>query len=256
MAEYILAIDQGTSSSRAIIFNKDGAVFSSAQQEFPQYFPKPGWVEHDAEEIWASVINVVKEAIKNGGIKPKDIAGIGITNQRETTVLWDRKSGIPVDKAIVWQSRQTEKICAELKERGLESKFTQKTGLVIDSYFSGPKIKFIIDANNLEEKVNHGEILFGTIDTWLLWKLTGGKSHATDFTNASRTMIFNIHEMSWDSELLDELQIPPSILPEVKKSSGIFGTTNCELFTGCSIPISGIAGDQQAALFGQSWQSN
>ena len=251
MAEYILAIDQGTSSSRALLFNKSGSIIAGAQEEFTQYFPKAGWVEHDAEEIWRSVCSVIKKVISNSKVSINEIKGIGITNQRETTVLWNKKTGKPVHKAVVWQSRQTEEICRQLKSQGYEGLFRKKTGLVIDSYFSGPKIRYILDKTGLQKEAENGEILFGTIDCWLLWKLTGGKVHATDFTNASRTLIFNIHTLKWDSELQQILNIPETVLPAAKKSSGIFGETNCELFEDKAIPVSGIAGDQQAALYGQ-----
>jgi glycerol kinase len=251
MSSYILAIDQGTSSSRALIFDQSGKIISSAQQEFTQFFPKPGWVEHDAEEIWTSVSSVIEKAVNISGITANDIKGIGITNQRETTVIWEKNTGKTVHKAIVWQSRQTELICDNLKENGFEELFRKKTGLVIDSYFSGPKIRYILDETNLQAEAEKGNILFGTIDSWLLWKLTGEKSHRTDFTNASRTLLFNIHSLEWDDELCQVLNIPQAMLPEVKKSSSHFGTANCPALNNEPIPISGIAGDQQAALFGQ-----
>ncbi len=246
--KYILSIDQGTTGSRAYIFDKPGRIVSSAYKEFRQIYPREGWVEHDPEEIWRSVECVVKQALASKRIKPADIAAIGITNQRETTVLWDRKTGKPVYNAIVWQCRRTAGICEKLKKQGNAGLFRRKTGLVIDAYFSATKIKWILD--NVKEKEN---LCFGTIDTWLIWKLTGGRVHATDYTNASRTMVFNIKEKKWDGELLRILGIPKAILPEVRPSSSVFGATvkgACGLPAG--IPIAGVAGDQQAALFGQN----
>ncbi|MDD5270444.1 MAG: glycerol kinase GlpK [Candidatus Omnitrophica bacterium] len=254
--KYILSIDQGTTGSRAYIFDKPGRIVSSAYKEFKQIYPREGWVEHDPEEIWRSVEYVVKQALANKRIKPADIAAIGITNQRETTVLWDRKTGKPVYNAIVWQCRRTAGICEKLKKQGYAGLFRRKTGLVIDAYFSGTKIKWLL--SNLSPSAakrprkGNTSLCFGTIDTWLIWKLTGGRVHATDYTNASRTMVFNIKEKRWDDELLRILGIPKAILPEVKPSSSIFGATvkgACGLPAG--IPIAGVAGDQQAALFGQ-----
>ena len=251
MAEYILSIDQGTSSSRAILFDKNANIAAKAQQEFTQIYPQNSWVEHDAEEIWHSILNVVSEAIKKAGITAADIKSIGITNQRETTVVWNKESGKPVYNAIVWQSRQTENICRELKDKGFEKQVRSKTGLLIDSYFSGPKISWILkNVKGAKKDAADGKLLFGTIDTWLLWKLTGGKVHATDYTNASRTMIFNIVEMNWDTELLEALDIPENMLPAVLESAGFFGETDCEIFGDARIPVNGIAGDQQSALFG------
>lgn len=251
MSGYILAIDQGTSSSRALIFNKKAEVVASAQQELKQIYPQNGWVEHDALEIWQSVKNVIQESLKKSKISTSEIVSIGITNQRETTVVWDQNTGQPVYNAIVWQSRQTEEICKELKQRQLENKVREKTGLLIDSYFSGPKISWILqNVHGAANKAQAGELLFGTIDTWLLWNLTGGKSHCSDYTNASRTMIFNINDHTWDQELLNELNIPECMLPEVKNSADDFGMTDCGLFGSNKIPVNGIAGDQQAALFG------
>lgn len=251
MAEYILSIDQGTSSSRAILFDKNANIAAKAQQEFTQIYPQNSWVEHDAEEIWHSILNVVSEAIKKAGITAADIKSIGITNQRETTVVWNKESGKPVYNAIVWQSRQTENICRELKDKGFEKQVRSKTGLLIDSYFSGPKISWILkNVKGAKKDAVDGKLLFGTIDTWLLWKLTGGKVHATDYTNASRTMIFNIVEMNWDTELLEALDIPENMLPAVLESAGFFGETDCEIFGDARIPVNGIAGDQQSALFG------
>jgi len=250
--KYILALDQGTTSSRAIIFDHNGKVISVAQQEFTQIYPKPGWVEHDPEEILTSQINVAKQAIEKANINPKDIAAIGITNQRETTVVWEKDTGKPVYNAIVWQCRRTAPICDELKREGLENIIKEKTGLVIDAYFSGTKIKWILDnVPGVREKAEKGKVLFGNIDTWLIWNLTKGKVHVTDYSNASRTMIFNIHKLDWDEDILKHLQIPRVILPDPKPSSFIYGYTDKEIF-GVEIPISGDAGDQQAALFGQA----
>lgn len=252
MDTYILAIDQGTTSSRAIIFNKQGEIVHIAQKEFNQYFPKQGWVEHDANEIWASVLSVIATSLVESNIKPEQIAGIGITNQRETTVVWDKNTGIPVYHAIVWQSRQTEAICQELKDNGYENLIREKTGLLVDPYFSGTKVKWILDhVEGTRERAEKGELLFGTIDTWLIWKFTGGKVHVTDYSNASRTMMFNIHELKWDEELLNMLTIPQSMLPEVRSSSEVYGTTDNYHLFGQNVPIAGVAGDQQAALFGQ-----
>lgn len=247
--KYVLALDQGTTSSRAILFDRNGSIVRISQHEFKQTYPNPGWVEHDPSEIWETQLNSLKEAIKN--IHPQEIACIGITNQRETTVLWDKNTGKPVYNAIVWQSRQTSEICDELKKSGLEPYITENTGLVIDAYFSGTKIKWMLDnVPGVREKAENGDILFGTIDTWLIWNLTGGKVHITDYSNASRTMIYNIRELKWDEEILNALGIPSSMLPEVKQSSEFYCNT-AKNIAGAEIPISGIAGDQQAALFGQ-----
>lgn len=251
--KYVLAIDQGTTSSRAIIFNKQGEIVNVTQKEFSQYFPKPGWVEHDALQIWTSVQSVVAEALAHQDINSSDIATIGITNQRETTVVWDKNTGVPVYNAIVWQSRQTTDICEDLKSKGLEPMVREKTGLLIDAYFSGTKVKWILDnVEGAREKAEKGALLFGTIDTWLVWKLTGGKVHVSDYTNASRTLMYNIHELKWDKELLEHLTVPATMLPEVRPSSEVYGTTDKSAFQGLEIPISGMAGDQQAALFGQA----
>ncbi len=251
MAKYILALDQGTTSSRSILFMRNGTAKAAAQKEFPQIFPAPGHVEHDPEVIWKSQIATARKAIRKAKAKPADIAAIGITNQRETVVLWDKNTGEPVHNAIVWQSRITAPICDALKKKGLEKIFAKKTGLVLDAYFSGTKIKYLLDKyKGLRRRAEKGEILAGTIDTWLLWKLTGGKVHATDYSNASRTLIFNIHKLDWDNELLKLLDIPRAMLPDVKDSSGVFGTTDPKLF-GAAIPVTGMAGDQQAATFGQ-----
>jgi glycerol kinase len=251
MGKYILAVDQGTTSSRAIVFNKKGEIKSIAQKEFKQIYPQAGWVEHDPGEIWSSQAGVIAEAVTSIGLNGKSIAAIGITNQRETTVIWDRETGKPVYNAIVWQDRRTSEFCNELKASGYTELIKSKTGLVLDSYFSGTKIKWILDnVNGAREKAEHGKLAFGTVDSWLVWNLTHGQRHITDITNASRTMLFNIHTQEWDSEMLKILNIPESILPEVKSSSEIYGETGTTLFAS-KIPISGIAGDQQSALFGQ-----
>ncbi|ATP58206.1 glycerol kinase [Pedobacter ginsengisoli] len=251
MSTYILSFDQGTTSSRAIVFDKEGSIISIAQREFQQIYPQPGWVEHNATEIWSSQVAVATEAIIKASITPHDIAAIGITNQRETTVLWDKKTGEPLHNAIVWQDRRTSAYCDELKVQGLGKSVQEKTGLIIDAYFSATKIRWILDnVPGAREKAEAGEIAFGTIDTWLIWKLTDGRVHVTDVTNASRTMIYNIHSLDWDQELLDLFNIPRSILPEVKSSSEVYGETTGNVLA-AKIPIAGIAGDQQAALFGQ-----
>ena len=248
-----MAIDQGTTSSRAIIFDHDGNKVAISQQEFPQYFPQPGWVEHDPLEIWDSVQSVISNVMIKSQIKPYKIAAIGITNQRETTVIWDRHTGKPIYNAIVWQSKQTSDIAEQLIKDGYKDMIHKKTGLVIDSYFAATKIKWILDhVPGAREKAAKGDLMFGTIDTWLLWKLSGRRVHATDVTNASRTMLFNIHTLKWDQDILDLLEIPQSLLPEVKPSSAIYGYTGDYHFYGVQIPIAGIAGDQQAALFGQA----
>lgn len=248
-----MAIDQGTTSSRAIIFDHDGNKVAISQQEFPQYFPQPGWVEHDPLEIWDSVQSVISNVMIKSQIKPYKIAAIGITNQRETTVIWDRHTGKPIYNAIVWQSKQTSDIAEQLIKDGYKEMIHQKTGLVIDSYFAATKIKWILDhVPGAREKAAKGDLMFGTIDTWLLWNLSGRRVHATDVTNASRTMLFNIHTLDWDQDILDLLDIPQSLLPAVKPSSAIYGYTGDYHFYGVQIPIAGIAGDQQAALFGQA----
>ncbi len=249
--QYILALDQGTTSSRAIIFDHKGLILTMAQKEFNQYFPKPGWVEHSPNEIWSSQIGVAAEALSEANIKPQQIAGIGITNQRETTVIWDKKTGTPIHNAIVWQDRRTSAICDQLKNDGHASLIQQKTGLIIDAYFSATKIQWLLDnVPGARQKAKNGELCFGTIDSWLVWKLTDGKTHVTDVSNASRTMLFNINTLTWDVELCQLFNIPLSLLPEVKSSSEIYGYTSQTLIS-ASLPISGIAGDQQAALFGQ-----
>ena len=252
MAKYIMALDAGTTSNRCILFNEKGEICSMAQKEFTQHFPKPGWVEHDAGEIWATQLQVAREAISRIGAKPEEIAAIGITNQRETTIVWDKHTGKPVCHAIVWQCRRTAEYCDSLKERGLTDKFREKTGLVIDAYFSATKVKWILDhVEGARERAERGELLFGTVETWLIWKLTKGKVHVTDYSNASRTMLFNINTLQWDEEILRELDIPRSMLPEAKPSSCIYGYADASFFGG-EIPIAGAAGDQQAALFGQT----
>jgi len=252
MDRYILALDQGTSSSRAILFDKEGKIKGSEQKEFTQIFPQAGWVEHNPHEIWESQLQVAQSVINNNNISPEQIVSIGITNQRETTVVWDRKTGEPIFNAIVWQDRRTAPICDQMKKDGLEDYVRKNTGLVVDAYFSGTKIKWILEnVPGAKEKAKNGELCFGTVDTWLIWNLTGGKVHATDHSNASRTLIFNIESLSWDQKLMQYLDIPENILPEVRSSVGDFGQTIPDLF-GKSIPINGVAGDQQAALFGQT----
>lgn len=251
--KYIMALDRGTTSSRCIIFDKDGNIIKVAQKEFEQIYPKPGWVEHDAMEIWGSQSGVMREAVDTAGINPEEIAAIGITNQRETTVVWDKKTGKPIYNAIVWQCRRTSEICDQLKEKGLTECIREKTGLIIDAYFSATKVKWILDnVEGARERAEKGELLFGTIDTWLIWKLTGGKVHVTDYSNASRTMMYNINTLEWDKDILKELDIPEIMLPEVKESSCVYGYTDSGLFADIKIPIAGCAGDQQSALFGQN----
>lgn len=250
MGNYILALDQGTSSSRAIIFDHEGNACSVAQKEFTQYFPKPGWVEHDPKEIWSSEAAVIAEAMAAIGVEGKDLAAIGITNQRETTIVWDAETGEPVHNAIVWQDRRTSEFCDSLKEKGLTDSIREKTGLIIDAYFSGTKIKWILDnVEGARQKAMEGKLRFGTVDTWLIWNLTHGAVHVTDVSNASRTMLYNIKTLSWDKELLELLDIPESMMPQVKSSSEVYGTSVGLMTAG--VPIAGIAGDQQAALFGQ-----
>lgn len=252
MEKYIMAIDQGTTSSRAIIFDKAGNHIGTSQKEFTQYFPEAGWVEHDAHEIWNSVQSVIAGAFIESGVKPDQIAGIGITNQRETTVVWDKETGLPIYHAIVWQSRQSAQIADELKEQGYADSFHEKTGLIIDSYFSATKIRWILDhVPDAQERAEKGELLFGTINSWLVYKLTDGKVHVTDYSNASRTMLFNINTLEWDQEILDILNIPREMLPKVVSNSEIYGLTKTYHFFGSKVPIAGMAGDQQAALFGQ-----
>lgn len=252
MDKYIMALDLGTTSCRCIIFDKNGRICSAAQKEFTQYFPQPGWVEHDAEEIWATQTGLMYEAMSKIDITINEIAGIGITNQRETTVLWDKETGRPVHKAIVWQCRRTAGYCDELKKLGMADFFRSKTGLVLDAYFSATKLRWLLDnVIGARERAEKGELLFGTVDSWIIWKLTGGKVHVTDYSNASRTMLFNIHTLKWDEEILRVLKIPQQILPEVKPSSHVYGYTDSKLF-GREVPIAGAGGDQQCALFGQT----
>lgn len=252
MDKYIMALDLGTTSCRCIIFDKNGRICSAAQKEFTQYFSQPGWVEHDAEEIWATQTGLMYEAMSKIDITINEIAGIGITNQRETTVLWDKETGRPVHKAIVWQCRRTAGYCDELKKLGMAEFFRSKTGLVLDAYFSATKLRWLLDnVIGARERAEKGELLFGTVDSWIIWKLTGGKVHVTDYSNASRTMLFNIHTLKWDEEILRVLKIPQQILPEVKPSSHVYGYTDSKLF-GREVPIAGAGGDQQCALFGQT----
>ena len=249
--KYILALDQGTTSSRAILFDKQGKIHGMAQKEFKQYYPQEAWVEHDPMEIWGTQSGVIREVMDSASVTPNEIAAIGITNQRETTIVWDRKTGRPVYNAIVWQCRRTAGYCEDLKDRGLSDYVKKNTGLLIDAYFSGTKIQWILDnVEGAREKAENGDLIFGTVDTWLLWNLTGGKVHKTDYSNASRTMLYNIRTLEWDDMLLEELNIPRGMLPQVTDSSGIFGYTDDKSF-GASIPIGGMAGDQQSALFGQ-----
>lgn len=250
---HVLAIDQGTTSTRAILFHHDGTIAAMAQQEFAQHYPQPGWVEHDPEEIWQTTVQVVRRVLADAHVPPAQVAAIGITNQRETTVVWERDSGRPVYPAIVWQSRQTADICRRLQEAGHEPLIRQKTGLVVDAYFSASKVQWILDhIACARERAAKGELLFGTIDTWLVWRLSGGKAHVTDYSNASRTMLFNIHDLCWDDDLLRLFGVPAAMLPQVRPSSEVYAHTDPALLDGVSIPIAGIAGDQQAALFGQA----
>ena len=252
MAKYVMALDAGTTSNRCILFNEKGEICSMAQKEFTQYFPKPGWVEHDPREIWSTQLSVARQAMNQINASAADIAAIGITNQRETAIVWDKNTGDPIYHAIVWQCRRTSEYCDSLKEKGLTEKFRQKTGLVIDAYFSATKIKWILDnVEGAREKAERGELLFGTVETWLIWKLTKGSVHITDYSNASRTMLFNINTLEWDEEILEELNIPCSMLPEPKPSSCVYGMADPS-FLGGAIPIAGAAGDQQSALFGQT----
>ena len=252
MAKYVMALDSGTTSNRCILFNEKGEMCSMAQKEFTQYFPKPGWVEHNAEEIWSSQLEVAQQAMANINATAADIAAIGITNQRETTIVWDKESGEPVYHAIVWQCRRTSEYCDSLKAKGFTDQFREKTGLVIDAYFSGTKVKWILDnVEGARKRADRGELLFGTVETWLIWKLTKGAVHVTDYSNASRTMLFNINTLKWDEDILEELGIPASMLPEARPSSCVYGEADAGFF-GAPIPIAGAAGDQQAALFGQT----
>lgn len=251
--KYIMAIDQGTTSSRAILFDKSGVNRFMAQREFKQQFPKPGWVEHNANDIWISVLGVIAEVLTSNNVSPKEIAAIGITNQRETTVVWNKHTGKPIYNAIVWQSRQTQEIIETLKEAGYEALVKEKTGLLLDPYFSGTKVKWLLDnVDGARQKAENKDLLFGTIDTWLIWKLSGGRAHVTDYSNASRTLMYNIHTLEWDDELLDMLEVPKAMLPEVRPSSEVYAHTRSYHFFGEEVPIAGAAGDQQSALFGQA----
>ena len=252
MAKYVMALDAGTTSNRCILFNEKGEICSMAQKEFTQYFPKPGWVEHDPREIWSTQLSVARQAMNQINASAADIAAIGITNQRETAIVWDKNTGKPVYNAIVWQCRRTSEYCDSLKDKGLTEMFQKKTGLVIDAYFSGTKVKWILDhVEGARERAKRGELLFGTVETWLIWKLTKGAVHVTDYSNASRTMLFNINTLEWDDEILEELDIPKCMLPQAKPSSAVYGEADPGFFVG-RIPIAGAAGDQQAALFGQT----
>ena len=250
--DYVLAIDQGTTSSRAIVFNHDSATVGEAQREFTQHYPRPGWVEHDANEIWDVTLGVMREALEDAGVSPGDIAAIGITNQRETVVMWDKETGEPVHHAIVWQDRRGAQICSDLSEQGYDEMVANKTGLVIDAYFSGSKVRWLLEnVDGLKERAQNGEVLFGTIDTWVIYKLTGGRAHVTDYSNASRTLMYNIFDLQWDDELLEMLGgVPRAALPEVRPSSYVYGNTDADVF-GAEVPVAGVAGDQQAALFGE-----
>ena len=251
--KYIMALDQGTTSSRAILFDKEGNVVATSLKEFTQFYPKVGWVEHNPMEIWGSQSGVMREVLETNSIRPEEVCAIGITNQRETTIVWEKSTGKPVYNAIVWQCRRTSEICDELKEKGYEKLIKDKTGLILDAYFSATKIKWILDnVEGAREKAENGELLFGTVDTWLIWNLTRGKVHVTDYTNAARTMLYNIKELKWDDEILEILDIPKSMLPDVKPSSYVYGHTDEGMLSGAQIPIAGCAGDQQAALFGQT----
>ena len=250
--KYMMALDAGTTSNRCILFDKNGRIVALAQKEFTQYFPKPGWVEHDPDEIWSTMLGVAVEAMTKAGVSADDIAGIGITNQRETTIVWDRKTGEPIYNAIVWQCRRTSEFCDRLRERGLTDEIRMKTGLVIDAYFSATKLKWLLDnVEGARNRARAGELCFGTVDTWLIWKLTRGRVHVTDYSNASRTMMFNINSLTWDEDILGELDIPLRMMPEVRPSSEVYGRTDPK-YLGGRIRIAGIAGDQQAALFGQT----
>lgn len=251
--QYVLALDQGTTSSRAILFDHSGSIVGVAQKEFTQIYPKPGWVEHDPLEIWNTQLEVAQAVLSQTNTSPDNVVAIGITNQRETTVVWDKETGEPVYNAIVWQDRRTAEICDDLKARELEGYVRENTGLVIDAYFSGTKVKWILDnVEGAREKADNGQLLFGTVDTWLIWNLTNGAQHVTDYSNASRTLLYNIRDLCWDDRMLSELEVPVSVLPEVKPSSAVYGSTAPDIFGGVEIPIAGVAGDQQAALFGQT----
>ncbi|MGB7923743.1 MAG: glycerol kinase GlpK [Pyrinomonadaceae bacterium] len=250
---YVLAIDEGTTGTKALVFDHDGSIRGWSYSEFTQHYPRPGWVEHDPREIWAVTLRIIEEALARARVEASELKAIGITNQRETAVLWERKTGAPVDNAIVWQDRRTAAICDELKARGLEDTFRERTGLVVDPYFSGTKVKWLLDHRpGLRTRAEHGEIAFGTIDSWLVWNLTGGRTHITDYSNASRTLMYNIYDLDWDAELLRALDVPEAVLPSVRPSACVYGHTDPRVFFGQTIPVAGIAGDQQAALFGQA----
>jgi glycerol kinase len=250
---FVLAIDQGTTGTKVLVFDHEASILGLSYSEFTQYYPRPGWVEHDAEEIWTVTLGLVEDVIEKTGVRVSDLRAVGITNQRETTLLWDRRTGEPVGRAVVWQDRRTASVCDDLKERGLEDTFRDRTGLVLDPYFSGTKIKWLLDhTEGLRERAERGRIAFGTIDSWLVWKLTGGRTHITDYSNASRTLLYNIHELGWDEELLSALDIPRAILPEVMPSAHVYGHTDPSVFFGGRVAVAGVAGDQQAALFGQA----
>jgi glycerol kinase len=253
MSRYVVALDQGTTSSRALVFDERGSIVAGEAHEFTQHFPEPGWVEHDPSELWDSQLRALRGALQRAGIRARDVAALGITNQRETTLVWERASGAPIHRAIVWQSRQSAPICQALREAGHEPLFRERTGLVLDAYFSGTKLKWLLDrVPGARERARRGELCFGTVDTWLIWKLTGGRVFATDYSNASRTLLYDIRALRWDPELCAILDVPPAMLPEVRDSAGSFGATAPELLGGASIPIRGVAGDQQASLFGQA----
>ncbi|HEV2764478.1 MAG TPA: glycerol kinase GlpK, partial [Pyrinomonadaceae bacterium] len=250
---YVLSIDQGTTGTTVLVFDQEGRVRGRAYTEFTQHFPRPGWVEHDAEEIWRVSLRAAGEALADAGADARELRAVGVTNQRETVVMWERATGRPVGRAVVWQDRRTAAVCEELKARGLEETFRRRTGLVLDPYFSGTKLKWLLDhTEGLRDRAEAGELAFGTVDSWLVWKLTGGRTHVTDYSNASRTLLYNIYDLCWDEELLLMLDIPPALLPEVVPSSGVCGETDPQAFFGARVPVAGLAGDQQAALFGQA----
>jgi len=253
---YVMAFDAGTTSNRAILFDHKGEIKAAAQQQFPQIYPKPGWIEHDPMDIWGTQSGVAREVLEKAGVKPDEVAAIGITNQRETTIVWEKSTGKPIMNGIVWQDRRTAGICDQMKDKGLTDYVRENTGLVIDAYFSGTKVKWMLDnVEGARAKADKGELLFGTVDTWLIWKLSGGAVHVTDYSNASRTLMFNIKTLDWDEKLLGELGVPRSMLPKVRPSSEVYGETNEKTFGGAKIPVAGAIGDQQGALFGQDRKS-